>query len=187
MGEGGELKLECNNLPIKPGEKYYFTVPAKDGSIYLFDEKAGEHHSNFKWNEERNPDFSVVAAGSFIVDENVKIAAIINDSGHFKPSSKDCTESFLRVLSKNMYSSLVEGGLEIADRSIKELLSESRKINDENYNISIDITKCGGVVIDRDKVTIESAELDNAITDISERRLNLIDENAKRHCRKRQI
>lgn len=178
--DNGELKLACNNNYIDTGQKYYFTIPSKSDTIYIFDNKKGEHHSNFKWDKEKNPNFSVIAAGCFILDEKGKIAKIVNDSGHFKPISRDCTESFLRTLSKNLVVSLKEDGLDIKSKGLGNLLSENKKVGKDGYNISVDITKCGGIE-ERNNITLYSNEPDGATSTITKRKIQLIDENTRKN------
>lgn len=179
--ENGELKLECDSMSLEPGKKYFFTVPNKDGSIYLFDKDKGEHHSNFSWDKERNHDFSIVSGGYFILDDDGKIAKITNYSGHFQPTSKDSTESFLRTLAKNMVSSLNEKGLDAKSKSIEDLLSKDKKIGNEGYNISVDTTKC-----EADSITVDSEEPE-ATTIISKRKLDLIYRNAMSNVISRSV
>lgn len=180
FGESDRLRisLDENNKPIftvddKPlGKgKHYFTAPNK-GGIYIFDNAKGEHHSNFPLDNEKNPDFSVVAAGCFILGEDGKLIKVINDSGHFKPKSKDCTESFLRCASKEMQRTGVEC-------SVTELLSDKIKTQDGGYSLSIDITKCQGDIQGRKNITDDSIEPDEAISVISKRRIDLIDKKTK--------
>lgn len=180
FGESDRLRisLDENNKPIftidgKPlGKgKHYFTAPNK-GGIYIFDNTKKEHHSNFPLDNEKNPDFSVVAAGCFILGEDGKLIKVINDSGHFKPKSKDCTESFLRCASKEMQRTGVEC-------SVTELLSDKIKTQDGGYSLSIDITKCQGDIQGRKNITDDSIEPPEAISVISKRRIDLIDKKTK--------
>ncbi len=181
--KNGKIELRYNGSNLKPKAKYYFTVPNKDGSIYLFTDGLMEHHSNFPWNKERNPNFSVIAAGYFTVDKEGKISEISNDSGHFKPIAKDNSESFLRTLAKNMFLALDKASNEkdgreekvktkkktkkkvkkksfnINDRSISELFSKNKRVNG-GYKISEDVTTYSTSVI-------------------SDRKLDLIDRNAR--------
>lgn len=181
ISEDGELKFKCDNISFESGGKYYFTVPDKDGSIYLFDKNEGRHHSNFSWDKERNSSFSVVASGLIILDNDYKIAKITNHSGHFKPIAKDSTESLLRVLAKNIVLVLKEKGLDVKFKGIEDLLSKDKKIGNEGYNISVDKTKC-----ESKSITLNSEE-PQATTTISKRRLNLIDENARNSIMSRGV
>lgn len=167
IGEDGKPQLKVNEKLLKEG-KYYFTLPNK-GSIYVFNEEKSEHHSNFPFDNEKNPNFSVVAAGCFILDKDGKVLKIVNDSGHFKPKSKDCTESFLRYISKEIQ-------LVNAKCSVSELLSDKIKTKDGGYSLSVDITKCEGNILNRKNVTADSVEPAEAVSIISKRRLELIDE-----------
>lgn len=167
VGEDGKPRLKVGNKPLEEG-KHYFTAPSK-GGVYIFSETKGEHHSNFPVDNKENPNFSVVAAGCIIVDKDGKVERVINDSGHFKPTSEDCTESFLRCMKKEMQEKNIKS-------SIKELISDKIKTKDGYYPLSLDITKCEGGIQSRGNITADSAELAGAISVISERILGLIDE-----------
>ena len=158
-----ELFLQKNNIQLEPGKKHYFVLP-EDGSIYVFNDQIGEHHSNFPWTKGNR----VLAAGCFILDEDGKIAKIVNDSGHYKPTEKDCTESLLRVLSKMVKKQNQNKGVEC-------LISDSKKVAD-GYNISVDVSKMGGVA-ERDNITLESNE-PQATSVVSFRKIKLFDNNA---------
>lgn len=158
-----ELFLQKNNIQLEPGKKHYFVLP-EDGSIYVFNDQIGEHHSNFPWTKGNR----VLAAGCFILDEDGKIAKIVNDSGHYKSTEKDCTESLLRVLSKMVKKQNQNKGVEC-------LISDSKKVAD-GYNISVDVSKMGGVA-ERDNITLESNE-PQATSVVSFRKIKLFDNNA---------
>lgn len=158
-----ELFLQKNNIQLEPGKKHYFVL-SEDRSIYVFNDQIGEHHSNFPWIKGNR----VFAAGCFILDEDGKIAKIVNDSGHYKPTEKDCTESLLRVLSKMVKKQNQNKGVEC-------LISDSKKVAD-GYNISVDVSKMGGVA-ERDNITLESNE-SQATSVVSFRKIKLFDNNA---------
>ena len=155
--------LQKNNIQLEPGKKHYFVL-SEDRSIYVFNDQIGEHHSNFPWIKGNR----VFAAGCFILDEDGKIAKIVNDSGHYKPTEKDCTESLLRVLSKMVKKQNQNKGVEC-------LISDSKKVAD-GYNISVDVSKMGGVA-ERDNITLESNE-SQATSVVSFRKIKLFDNNA---------
>lgn len=167
--------LKYKDKILEKNTTYYFTIPNK-GEIYIFNSQENEHHSNFKRDKINNPKHQIVAAGFFTTDDNSKLSKIVNASGHYKPDSNDCTEALLRKLSKKISNINPKIGVE-------SLLSKSKRTENGDYMISVDITKCGGN-LNRGEITSNSIEPIEAISAISSRKIKLINENGRKSLSK---